>query len=469
MWPGAVDGLREIKRSTRPQPLLRTPHQGTRPLATQLVPETSSSSDPYWSHGGRSVIAFAIIALALIDDGKKCNLVEVRKICSDRLALIELAKLFEKSDALGGDVAVLAKSFINMESKTPKELQSFSNQAAQAVSIFSVSSRIGRISQSCSFRFRDVKRQKMSIYMAADDTAPDEMKVLGLWNFAATTEIIREQTADPVYMFCDEAARYKVARLPDILEGCAGFGLRFILVYQSLGAIDQLYGREGAQRIISQCNTQCYFGINDPNEAFRVSQALGKTTEKVTSFGMTGMITESVSAHGRELLTADEVRRLPNDRMLILNSGERPALVLKVGNHELEPLRSGFAPNTLYGPNLRKGDVRVRIGGWHGKSGRVFGPTPKIKTKRSSLPYRKLIVRFFGDVVRLFGNSRPGTLLLMAIAISTLTVGVPHLRYQKTAGVCKYVGVGLVQTYDWNCPALYFAALPRNIRLFNLY
>ena len=32
MWPGAVDGLREIKRSTRPQPLLRTPHQGTRPV-----------------------------------------------------------------------------------------------------------------------------------------------------------------------------------------------------------------------------------------------------------------------------------------------------------------------------------------------------------------------------------------------------------------------------------------------------
>ncbi len=258
-------------------------------IANQLYPEPKGGHrDPYWPYGSKGVLACTILGLAVVEPAQ-CNLVEVRKLVTDRLAFVALCEALQDHDALGGDLAVLAQSFISMEQKTPKELQSFVNGAAQTVSIFTESGRIGAISKSCSFRFRDTKRRPTTIYMGADDTNKDEIfKVAGLWNWAACTEIIREGTAKPVYIYADEAARYKIANLPDILEGSTGLGLRFILVYQSFASMEEIYGREGASRIIGMSSTQQIFGLNDNDEAYRVSQALGKQTDKVSTFGVTG-------------------------------------------------------------------------------------------------------------------------------------------------------------------------------------
>lgn len=431
-----------------------------RAIAKQLVPEPKGGHrDNHFPQGSERALEFTIVSLAAVTPDH-CNLVEVKRVVSDRALFLGLCESLKDSDYLEGDLSGTAKGWLSTEAKTPKELQSFLNGAVNALSSYSATSTLGRISQKSTFRFRDVKREKLSVYLGGDMTRSEEItKGAGLWNWAAMTEIQREGNDRPVRMWVDEAFQFKIPNLDAILMGATQYGLRCVLVFQSLASIKSLYDEDSAQSIRGNCDVQIFFGINDWKDAEEVSQALGFRTERQSSFGLTGGLSENQSGHGRALLTGDEVRTMRRQEALVFGQNERPACIVKVGYHETIPLRSQVAVNKLYGSTPFIGTTKlyagalfpIGIGSW--RTWRWF------RYKNARLPWGTVLGNALGGMFGLLGGTKPGVVVLGALIVVSALWGVPHVLVSKSGYGCEYVGWGVIRTPGGDCPPVIFKKL----------
>ena len=84
-------------------------------------------------------------------------------------------------------------------------------------------------------------------------------------------------------------------------------------------------GRWGKLRF--QLRPEQFFNVNDLETADFVSKYLGQQTQMVRGESLDGQTqpkSATLSAAGRALLTADEVRRLPRDEQILFYEGENP-------------------------------------------------------------------------------------------------------------------------------------------------
>ena len=106
----------------------------------------------------------------------------------------------------------------------------------------------------------------------------------------------------------------------------AGYGMKMMLILQSLDQLFKIYGKENG--FLSNCQTQVFYTSNDETTANYVSKLLGKETiEQFTQSNKTvGTIIKSESQQflGKDLLAPDEVGRFPSDKIIIKLSGRNP-------------------------------------------------------------------------------------------------------------------------------------------------
>lgn len=120
------------------------------------------------------------------------------------------------------------------------------------------------------------------------------------------------------------------------------YGVQFVLITQSRAQIRATY-KERAPVIFDNCLAQLAFGINSYESAKYLSDLMGKRTEVQArhSKGVTRRNlldsshtdTHAETEHGRELLTADEVRTMPRDKVLLSVGGLHPYLGVLVTRH----------------------------------------------------------------------------------------------------------------------------------------
>ncbi len=116
----------------------------------------------------------------------------------------------------------------------------------------------------------------------------------------------------------------------------AGYGVRAVLVAQSLHQIDKAYGPNHA--ILDNCHVRVAFAPNDERTAKRLSDALGTATELRAQRNLSGKRLSAWLSHTsvseqetpRPLLTAGEVLQLPKDDALVLVSGTPPIRARKL-------------------------------------------------------------------------------------------------------------------------------------------
>ncbi len=116
----------------------------------------------------------------------------------------------------------------------------------------------------------------------------------------------------------------------------AGYGVRALLVAQSLHQLDKAYGPNHA--ILDNCHIRVAFAPNDERTAKRLSDALGTATELRSLQNLSGRRTAmwlsnmSISKQEtpRPLLTPGEVLQLPRDDALVLVSGVPPIRAKKL-------------------------------------------------------------------------------------------------------------------------------------------
>ncbi len=142
----------------------------------------------------------------------------------------------------------------------------------------------------------------------------------------------------PVMCFMDEFAN--IGRIPDfeiVAATIRSRGFAFVAVVQNIGQGEALY-EDGWAAIVGNCDTVLFLGSADPETKEFISKALGQQTiivdDSSRSYGGQGSWSTSRRAQGRELLTADEVGRIPGDKAIVLIRGLPPFL-----SRKLAPIR----------------------------------------------------------------------------------------------------------------------------------
>ncbi len=116
----------------------------------------------------------------------------------------------------------------------------------------------------------------------------------------------------------------------------AGYGIRAVLIAQSLHQIDKAYGPNHA--ILDNCHIRLAFAPNDERTAKRLSDALGTATQLRAQRNFSGQRLAAWLPHTsiseqetpRPLLTAGEVLQLPKDDALVMVSGTPPIRAKKL-------------------------------------------------------------------------------------------------------------------------------------------
>lgn len=158
----------------------------------------------------------------------------------------------------------------------------------------------------------------------------------------------------PVMCWMDEFAN--VGRLPDFEISMATVrsrGISAVLMIQALGQGKALY-QDSWATIMGNCDTVLFLGSQDQETRKWMSEALGKetirTVDSSISHGRRGGGSRNIKTIARDLLSADEVGRLPGGEAIVLVRGLPP-----FRGRKLRPITS--SPRTR-----RKASDTVRSG-----------------------------------------------------------------------------------------------------------
>ncbi len=122
----------------------------------------------------------------------------------------------------------------------------------------------------------------------------------------------------------------------------AGYGVQLWPLLQNIHQLRALYGK-GASTFLANAGVLQVFGVNDIETAELVARSIGKRDAHymTASYGE-GKQTNSQHIAARNLINADEIMRLPDDRMILLRQGRYPAKLNKIRYYEDKEFKGLF-------------------------------------------------------------------------------------------------------------------------------
>lgn len=132
----------------------------------------------------------------------------------------------------------------------------------------------------------------------------------------------------PVHCYLDEFANIgKIPSFPQVVSTIRSRGLSASIIVQAFSQGKALW-RDDWATIVSNCDTVLYLGGRDAETTKWLSEQIGDETvtseETSRSYGMSGQWTRSQRLVKRQLMTPDEIARMPNEQAIVLIRGLRP-------------------------------------------------------------------------------------------------------------------------------------------------
>ncbi|MGL5459655.1 MAG: type IV secretory system conjugative DNA transfer family protein [Cetobacterium sp.] len=151
----------------------------------------------------------------------------------------------------------------------------------------------------------------------------------------------------------------KLEILEKALAYIAGYGLKVLLITQSINQLSKIYGKENS--ILDNCHVQMYLTPNDSETPAMISKMLGTYTEQINNKSrkmgelVGGNVSESLVS--RPLMTPGEVRTLPYEKVILFVAGKNPILADKIFYFKL----NRFKNCKNYRVPTRKDDVVEKL------------------------------------------------------------------------------------------------------------
>ncbi|WP_157770023.1 type IV secretory system conjugative DNA transfer family protein [Ruegeria profundi] len=411
----------------------------SRSLAYCLNPKEPNVSDQFWPNGTRKLLVFVIVGVCALREEFEANLPHAYEVLVDDDEFEKLIRDALESDILAGDLARRARNILSTRGENPKHFESFREAAVQALVSFEPSGHLAPSMVACDFRFSDLKKEKITLFMIADYTRQEayaEWLAVLIW--AALIELVREDNDVPVRFILDEFTNYRLPGLPNALTALAGYGVLVSMIVQDLEEVARVYGREALNTILSQTDVKQIFGIASLQTARMVSEMLGEVDEVNPSYNLAddpfGAISMGLGLGRKPRMSIDQLLRMPSDEQIAFIKNRKAAKMLKIGVHEIDPVRGQVAGNPLHGGKPFLGKVKMRLRG-----GRAIAT--RRGRKKNDAERRPLIRPILSAMVP-FVPDRSAVLPAALVAL-VLVQGWPQLRIQYTSNYswCRYQGI----------------------------
>ena len=319
-------------------------------LVTGANKEGGGGDDPFWDNTAKMLISATIYYVLSVLPLEQQNIGSCLNIIRQG----------------GADSSIFEKLFIDdLKPEHPGRIQYESFKTAadktmQSIVISSISKMrvfdmpaIQRITSSNSIDFRNVAKKKTVIYVITS-AAESTYDFVSTMFFSQMFSILYKQADDygsrlpnQVYFLLDEFAN--IGQIPDFqkkLSTTRSLGISISIIVQSLDQLESLY-KDSYENILGNCDTQLLLGTNSQKTAEYFSKSLGQTTIKIEQKSISKDKDEakkqgvsiSTQRQARDLMTVDEIRRLDNNKEIIMVRGLKPIMANKAWYYKFHPKR----------------------------------------------------------------------------------------------------------------------------------
>ncbi|NLS07117.1 type IV secretory system conjugative DNA transfer family protein [Rhizobium sp. P32RR-XVIII] len=317
-------------------------------MAAILIPETVGSENAVWQGTAQQVIAGVISYILESTHYKnRRNFGEVNAIFNSGVDLQALMKLIKENepdlsrfttDSFNAYIALNERAARSALLDIQKALAPFRNERVVAATCVT------------DMDLASLRRRPITIYLAPNITDMTILRpLLTLFVQQVMDLLTREHNpkAVPVYFLLDEFRQLK--KMDEVLNKLpyvAGYNIKLAFIIQDLKNIDEIYGETARHSLLGNCGLQLILGANDQATADYASRALGKRTIRYQSESRTLELlglprrTKIEQIRERDLMMPQEVRQMPEDKMVLLVEGQRPVFGDKLRYYATEPFRS---------------------------------------------------------------------------------------------------------------------------------
>lgn len=137
-----------------------------------------------------------------------------------------------------------------------------------------------------------------------------------------------EEMKIPVRCLMDEFANIgEVPEFPSKLATMRKYNISASIVLQDIAQIEAMYA-DNWKTLVGNCSTIIFLGTQEPNTLKYFSEMLGKMTIQTKSRGMShgtkNGSNKNFQSTGREVMTPDELGRMPSDECIVFTQNMRP-------------------------------------------------------------------------------------------------------------------------------------------------
>ena len=328
-------------------------------VADVLVdPEGSLERRNHWEKTSHALLVGAILHVLYAEPDK--TLAGVAVFLSDPKRPIDLTlRVMMATPHLGeaGPHPVIASAARELLNKSENERSGVLSTAMSFLGLYR-DPVVAKVTHHCDWRIRDLVEgdRPATLYLVVPPsdisrTKPLVRLILNQIGRRLTEDLNARGRRHRLLLMLDEfPALGRLDFFESALAFMAGYGLKSVLIAQSLNQIEKAYGPNNA--ILDNCHVRVSFATNDERTAKRVSDALGTATEMRAMKNYAGhrlspwlghlMVSRQETA--RPLLTSGEVMQLPPSDELVLVSGLPPIRARKARYYEDMRLRERVLP-----------------------------------------------------------------------------------------------------------------------------
>ncbi|MEX0408700.1 type IV secretory system conjugative DNA transfer family protein [Aquibium sp. LZ166] len=316
-------------------------------MAAILVPEVTESENSVWQATAQQVMAGAIsyINESVYYEGHR-NLGEVTAFFNSGANLQAVMTLIKEREpnlsrftveSFNAYIALSERAAASALLDIQKALRPFRNE------------RVVAATSVTDMDLRALKHRPVSIYLAPSVTDITLLRpLLALFVQQTLDTLLLEHTerSVPVYFLLDEFRQLKkMSEITTKLPYVAGYNIKMAFVIQDLKNLDEIYGETSRHSLMGNCGYQLVLGANDQVTAETFSKGLGKRTIRYKTESRTIELmglhrrTKVEQLRERDLLMPQEVRQMPEDKMIILAEGQNPIFADKLRFFATAPFR----------------------------------------------------------------------------------------------------------------------------------
>ena len=331
-------------------------------MADAMIMRPADEKDPHWNDKARTLIKTLMMAVICGlggDVAPQINLPSVRKLLTSGNVQNYLEWLrspsasgYEKRKAyLGGMLVAGANECCSMATQEFSSVLSSALRHTEFLDSPLMQRAFG--DGNCrgkSYNIRDLKEKgDVTIYMIIPPQHLERYsRAIRVWTTAAinamTATTNKPKGGNVLFMMDEMAQLGTLEKMRQVVRLLAGYGMSLWMIWQDLSQLKRLY-KEDWESFLANAKVQQFFGINDQDTAKHVSEMLGKATVEVDTFALTHSSsskvtdilatktdgdTQTFAEKERDLLSADEVRRLNREWMLMFVQGCPPIIAKRI-------------------------------------------------------------------------------------------------------------------------------------------